>query len=70
LRRVPEDQWPGLLTRDVMRPVNDSMFMNVSTPLVQAQSLLKSNGMGRAIVLDANGYIVGYVSLNDLAAAR
>ena len=70
LKRVPEDQWPSLLTRDVMHPVNDSMFMKVSTPLAQAQSLLKSNGMGRAIVLDANGFIVGYVSLNDLAASR
>ena len=24
------------------------------------------NGIGRAIVLDVNGFIVGYVSLNDL----
>ena len=66
LQRVPEEQWPSLLARDVMRPVTDSMFMNVSTPLAQAQSLLKSNGIGRAIVLDVNGFIVGYVSLNDL----
>jgi Zn-dependent protease len=70
LRRVPEDQWPQLLTRDVMRPVNDAMFMNIATPLAQAQSLLKTNGLGRAIVLDANGFIVGYVSLNDLATTR
>ena len=66
LKRVPEDQWPGLLARDVMLPVNDSMFINTSAPLAQAQSLLKSNGLGRAVVLDANGFIAGYVSLNDM----
>ena len=70
LQRVPEEQWPGLLARDVMRPVSDGMFMNASTPLALAQALLQSNGIGRAIVLDANGFIVGYVSLNDLAATR
>ena len=66
LKRVPKDQWPSLLTRDVMRPVNDSMFLNASTPLAQVSPLLRSNGLGRAIVLDGNGFIVGYVSLNDL----
>ncbi|HEY9232195.1 MAG TPA: CBS domain-containing protein, partial [Blastocatellia bacterium] len=66
LKRVPEAQWALLLARDVMRPVSDGMFMNINTPLMQAQSLLQSNGIGRAIVLDLNGYIVGYVSLNDL----
>ena len=66
LRRVPEAQWAQLLARDVMRPVSDGMFMNLNTPLAKAQSLLQTNGIGRAIVLDLNGYIVGYVSLNDL----
>jgi CBS domain-containing protein len=70
LKSVPKAQWPQLLARDVMRPVNDAMFMNINTPLAQAASLLQSNGIGRAIVLDANGYIAGYVSLNDLAATR
>jgi CBS domain-containing protein len=70
LKSVPKAQWPQLLARDVMRPVNDAMFMNINTPLAQVASLLQSNGIGRAIVLDANGYIAGYVSLNDLAATR
>jgi Zn-dependent protease/CBS domain-containing protein len=70
LKSVPKAQWPQLLARDVMRPVNDAMFMNINTPLAQVASLLQSNGIGRAIVLDANGYIACYVSLNDLAATR
>jgi Zn-dependent protease len=70
LKRVPEAEWPRLLARDVMRPVSDGMFMNINTPLAQAQSLLRSNGIGRAIVLDPNGYIAGYVTLKDLATTR
>jgi hypothetical protein len=32
--------------------------------------MLASNGLGRAVVLDSNGFIVGYVSLRDVGKAR
>jgi Zn-dependent protease/predicted transcriptional regulator len=70
LKRVPRDQWSNLEAREVMRPVDTSMFISASTPISQAQSLLSTNGLGRAVVLDSNGLIVGYVSLKDLAPVR
>jgi len=70
LKRVPRDQWPRLEAREVMRPVDTSMFINSNAPISQVQSLLSTNGLGRAVVLDSNGLIVGYVSLKDMAPAR
>src|SRR5215813_484529 len=70
LKRVPRDQWSHLEAREVMRPVDTSMFISSNAPISQVQSLLSTNGLGRAVVLDSNGLIVGYVSLKDVAPFR
>lgn len=70
LKQVPREEWPQLEAREVMRPVDASMFINADAPIPQAQSMLANNGLGRAVVLDSNGFIVGYVSLRDLSKAR
>ncbi len=70
LKSVPRDDWPRLEARDVMRPVNDAMFVNSSATIAQVQTVLSSNGLGRAVVLDANGFIVGYVSQGDINKAK
>ncbi|MGH9765362.1 MAG: CBS domain-containing protein, partial [Blastocatellia bacterium] len=57
--------WATLKARDVMRPVDDSMFINSTAPVAQAKSLLAKNGIGRAAVLDASGVVVGYISQSD-----
>jgi predicted transcriptional regulator len=66
LKQTPREEWPHLEAREVMRPVDASMFINAKTPIPQAQSMLAANGLGRAVVLDSNGLIVGYVSLRDI----
>jgi Zn-dependent protease/predicted transcriptional regulator len=70
LKEVPQEAWPRLKAREVMRPVDASMFINANTPIAQAQSMLSSNGLGRAIVLDRDGLIVGYVSLRDVSKGK
>jgi Zn-dependent protease/predicted transcriptional regulator len=70
LKQTPREEWSRLEAREVMRPVNASMFINANTPIPQAQSMLATNGLGRAVVLDSNGFIVGYVSLRDVGKAR
>jgi Zn-dependent protease/CBS domain-containing protein len=70
LKQVPREEWPHLEAREVMRPVDGSMFINANTQIPAAQSILANNGLGRAVVLDSNGLIVGYVSLRDVSKAR
>ena len=66
LKQVPREDWPRLEAREVMRPVDGSMFINSSTPIPEAKSILSNNGLGHAVVLDSNGLIVGYLSLRDV----
>ncbi|HEY7545703.1 MAG TPA: site-2 protease family protein [Blastocatellia bacterium] len=70
LKRRPREDWPRLETRDVMRPVDTSMFIPSSTPLAQARSVLSSNKLGHAVVIDSNGFIIGQVSLADVEVKR
>ncbi|MCI0490051.1 MAG: site-2 protease family protein [Blastocatellia bacterium] len=70
LKAVPRDEWPRLKASDCMRPVDASMFISSTTTLAQAQSILAGNGLGRAVVLDSKGFIVGLVSLSDIGAKR
>jgi Zn-dependent protease len=66
LKRVAPEEWQKLSVRDVMQPVDDSMFINWRTPVAQARSILSGNGIGRAAVLDSAGLLIGYVSLRDI----
>lgn len=66
LKQVPRADWARLEAREVMRPVDASMFMNSSTPILEARSVISTNGLGHAVVLDSSGLIVGYVSLRDV----
>ncbi|HYL99124.1 MAG TPA: CBS domain-containing protein, partial [Blastocatellia bacterium] len=69
LKSHPREDWSRLRASDVMRPVDDSMFINSTAPISQAQSLLARNGIGRAAVLDPSGMIVGYISKSDFPNA-
>jgi Zn-dependent protease/CBS domain-containing protein len=66
LKSVPRERWPHLEVSSVMRPVDGSMFIDSVAPVERAKAALKANGLGRAVVLDSNGLIIGYVSLRDL----
>jgi CBS domain-containing protein len=67
LKSLPEKEWPTVEAHQAMRPVDSSMFLSLQTPLETARSLMSKNGMGRAVVIDSNGIIVGYLTLNDIA---
>ena len=70
LKAVPQQDWATLEAKDCMRPVDPAMFINASAKLPQAQAMLSNNKLGRAVVIDASGLIVGYLSLSDLKAAK
>src|SRR5262252_3070161 len=65
LKQVPRERWRDLTAAQVMRPVDESMFVAAQARVAEAKAKLASNGLGRAVVLDSNGLIVGYLSLRD-----
>ncbi|HMG34157.1 MAG TPA: site-2 protease family protein [Blastocatellia bacterium] len=66
LKAIPSERWPALEARQVMRPVDNSMFVNSTATIAQARQVLTAGKHERAAVLDRNGFIVGYVSLQEL----
>jgi CBS domain-containing protein len=66
LKQFPPERWPALTAGEVMRPVDQSMFIAARAPVGEARSLLERNGIGRAAVLDSSGLLVGYVTVNDV----
>jgi CBS domain-containing protein len=66
LKSVPREDWPQLKASDVMRPVDRSMFISSMMSVGDAKDVLTGNGLGRAVVLDTRGLIVGWVSLQDV----
>jgi len=70
LKRLPREAWPTLEVREVMRPVDNLMFINSSATIPQAQAMLASNGLGRAVIIDSNGWIIGHVGLSDIKASH
>ncbi len=69
LKTRPREDWPQLEARDVMRPVDTSMFIASTTPIAQARAVLSSNKLGQVVVIDSNGFIIGQVSLQDISKA-
>jgi Zn-dependent protease/predicted transcriptional regulator len=70
LKTVPREDWARLQARDCMRPVDNSMFLSARLSVPAAQSILSNSKAGRAVVIDANGMIVGHISLNDIRRAQ
>jgi len=66
LKRVPSENWPLLTAGQVMKPVDDSMFISARATVAEARGLLSRNGIGRAAVLDGQGLVVGYISRSDM----
>jgi Zn-dependent protease len=70
LRDLPRDAWRRTAVAAVMRPVDDSVFVGVATPLEEARRRLSTNGVGQAAVLDADGLVVGSLGSEDLGPKK
>ena len=66
LRSEPRDRWSELRVKEVMRPVNESMFIKMTAAHSEARSLLGRNGVELLAVLDADGLIVGSITVKEL----
>ena len=66
LKNFPPEKWPSLTAGEVMRPIDQSMFIAARAPVGEARSLLERNGIGRAAVVDSSGLLIGYVTTGDV----
>jgi len=66
LQALPRERWAQTTVREVMWSVGPAMFVHPETSLWDAHRLLRGNGLGASAVLDSEGYIIGYLTLEDL----
>ena len=61
LKKLPRQQWRDRRVRDVMRPVDSSMFVKAPTTMDAANELIQSNGVGALAVIAESGEVVGFL---------
>lgn len=61
LKRLPRAQWRNRRVREVMRPVNPSMFVPENATIESTNELLEHNGIGAVSVINASGELIGFL---------
>jgi Zn-dependent protease len=69
LRAVPEGDWEKTIVRDVMQPVDDSLFVPMKASIEHATNKLKASPLRYLAVIDSDGFLVGSLSAADLERA-
>lgn len=66
LRAIPESNWDKTIVRDVMQPVDDSLFVPMKASIEHATKKLKASPLRYLAVIDGDGFLVGSLSAADL----
>jgi Zn-dependent protease len=70
LKALPRAKWRERRARDVMRPVNSSLFIHPSATMAQANRLMARNGAGSLAVIDEGGNLVGFLQSGNLTRRK
>lgn len=66
LKKLPRERWPRTHVSQVMRPVEQDLFVDTSTPLPRAEKLMSENGAGALAVVNDEGELVGFLLRGQL----
>ena len=69
MRVLPQEAWDKTIVREVMQPIDDSLFVPMRASLEHATKKLKESPLHRLAVIDGDGFLVGYLSPTDLERA-
>lgn len=61
LKKLPRESWPRTRISEVMRPVDPHLFVDASTPLARAETMMNNNGAGALAVVNDAGELVGFL---------
>lgn len=70
LKSLPRARWRQTRARDVMRPVNDTLFVESSATMARADEIMQRNGVGSVAVVDYKGQLVGFLQRGRLKASK
>lgn len=66
LKKIPREQWRDRRVRDVMRTVNQTLFVSQDTTIESANELIERNGVGSVAVVNHAGELVGFLRRGSL----
>lgn len=66
LRRVPRERWPSTPVREAMTPIAEAKVVRPGLPAYEALARMLQEGVGRLLVVDEDGELVGLVTRSDL----
>jgi predicted transcriptional regulator len=66
LRAIPEAEWDKIIVRDVMQPVDETLFVSMKASIEHATKKLHATPQQYLAVLDTDGYLVGSLSAAEL----
>lgn len=66
LKALPRERWRATRARDVMRPVDSTLFVESSATMARANEIMQSNGVGSVAVVDHTGQLVGFLQRGRL----
>ena len=66
LKSLPRERWATTRVQAVMRPVKPGFFVEPSTTLDSAQSVMKENGVGAVAIVNTRGELVGFLQRGSI----
>ncbi len=70
LKALPRERWRATRARDVMRPIDPTLFVESSATMARADEIMQSNGVGSVAVVDHAGHLVGFLQRGRLKKAK
>ena len=70
LKGLPRERWRETRARDVMRPVDPTLFVQATATMASADQLMRRNGLGALAVVDHAGRLVGYLQQGRLRKVK
>ncbi|MDT4968503.1 MAG: hypothetical protein QOJ64_3240 [Acidobacteriota bacterium] len=70
LKQLPRERWRATRARDVMRPIDSTLFVDSATTMARAEEIMQSNGVGSLAVVDQSGQLVGFLQRGRLKKVK
>jgi Zn-dependent protease/predicted transcriptional regulator len=69
LREEPKEKWERMTIAEVMKPIDESLFITVRASIDHARHKLNMNRLGFLAVVDQDGLLIGLLNAKDLEKA-
>jgi Zn-dependent protease/CBS domain-containing protein len=70
LKKLPRERWRETRARDVMRPVDATLFVESTATMARADEIMQRNGISALAVIDHTGQLVGFIQRGRLKRVK